>query len=357
MDQLTACLILDVEPDSSREEIKASYAEMVKQYHPEEHPKEFAEIQEAYQFMLKESRRRRTRRQTGEDERTEDFERKMRKERHVDDMDAFLESRFRQVDQREDLRQQEEEARKEEEKARKEAQALEKKREEEEMLRRQQDTIQWAAQYLETIMRDPSLSGKPEAYSRYFLVTQVREVMDCRNYIRALLRLLDKYPQKPKIYRLLRKIYRNRPDDILKKRLMIYLDEKLDVDTDKKFSVVLWSIIAVLEIWGVIRNIGKPEWMVMVVLYIVFDLITLGYMRMRRSYCFRTSQICAFLAYLAEVTVCAFGEVFSLWRCPGGFNLMVLIWFFCLLWLVILGIWSAVASVRGWIERKKSRSA
>ena len=51
MDQLTAYRILQLMPRSTRREIWEAYARLAKEYHPEEHPKEFNQIQEAYQLL------------------------------------------------------------------------------------------------------------------------------------------------------------------------------------------------------------------------------------------------------------------------------------------------------------------
>ena len=51
MDQLTAYRILQLMPGSTRREIREAYARLAKEYHPEEHPKEFNQIQEAYQLL------------------------------------------------------------------------------------------------------------------------------------------------------------------------------------------------------------------------------------------------------------------------------------------------------------------
>lgn len=51
MDQLTAYRILQLMPGSTRREIREAYARLAKEYHPEEHPKEFNQIQKAYQLL------------------------------------------------------------------------------------------------------------------------------------------------------------------------------------------------------------------------------------------------------------------------------------------------------------------
>ena len=44
--------ILGIEPTSDKKEIKKAYARLLKQYHPEENPEEFKQIQAAYQQCL-----------------------------------------------------------------------------------------------------------------------------------------------------------------------------------------------------------------------------------------------------------------------------------------------------------------
>jgi len=51
VDQLTAYRILQLMPGSTRREIREAYARLAKEYHPEEHPKEFNQIQKAYQLL------------------------------------------------------------------------------------------------------------------------------------------------------------------------------------------------------------------------------------------------------------------------------------------------------------------
>ena len=44
--------VLGIEPTQNKKEIKKAYAKLLKQYHPEENPEEFKQIQEAYQQCL-----------------------------------------------------------------------------------------------------------------------------------------------------------------------------------------------------------------------------------------------------------------------------------------------------------------
>lgn len=47
-----ACEILGVSQDIEERELKRAYARLLKEYHPEEHPAKFIQIQEAYQYLL-----------------------------------------------------------------------------------------------------------------------------------------------------------------------------------------------------------------------------------------------------------------------------------------------------------------
>lgn len=49
---MNAWEILGIEPTSDKKEIKKAYARLLKQYHPEENPEEFKQIQVAYQQCL-----------------------------------------------------------------------------------------------------------------------------------------------------------------------------------------------------------------------------------------------------------------------------------------------------------------
>ena len=49
---MNAWEILGIEPTSDKKEIKKAYARLLKQYHPEENPEEFKQIQAAYQQCL-----------------------------------------------------------------------------------------------------------------------------------------------------------------------------------------------------------------------------------------------------------------------------------------------------------------
>ena len=49
---MNAWEILGIEPTSDKKEIKRAYAKLLKQYHPEENPEEFKQIQAAYQQCL-----------------------------------------------------------------------------------------------------------------------------------------------------------------------------------------------------------------------------------------------------------------------------------------------------------------
>ena len=49
---MNAWEILGIEPTSDKKEIKRAYARLLKQYHPEDNPEEFKQIQDAYQKCL-----------------------------------------------------------------------------------------------------------------------------------------------------------------------------------------------------------------------------------------------------------------------------------------------------------------
>lgn len=49
---MNAWEILEIEPTSDKKEIKKAYARLLKQYHPEENPEKFKQIQAAYQQCL-----------------------------------------------------------------------------------------------------------------------------------------------------------------------------------------------------------------------------------------------------------------------------------------------------------------
>lgn len=49
---MNAWEILGIEPTSDKKEIKRAYARLLKQYHPEDNPEEFKQIQAAYQQCL-----------------------------------------------------------------------------------------------------------------------------------------------------------------------------------------------------------------------------------------------------------------------------------------------------------------
>lgn len=49
---MNAWKILRIEPTKDKKEIKKAYARLLKQYHPEENPEEFKQIQAAYQQCL-----------------------------------------------------------------------------------------------------------------------------------------------------------------------------------------------------------------------------------------------------------------------------------------------------------------
>lgn len=48
---MTIWTILGIEPTQNKKEIKKAYAKMAKVYHPETHPEQFEQLQEAYQKL------------------------------------------------------------------------------------------------------------------------------------------------------------------------------------------------------------------------------------------------------------------------------------------------------------------
>ncbi len=64
MDQLEAYRVLRLEPGCGKEELRAAYAQLSKEFHPEEHPEEFQRIHEAYTTLSRTARRGNVRAQT-----------------------------------------------------------------------------------------------------------------------------------------------------------------------------------------------------------------------------------------------------------------------------------------------------
>lgn len=313
MDQLTAYRILQLMPGSTRREIREAYARLAKEYHPEEHPKEFNQIQEAYQLLTgrgenwssdavddwfldgekteseweSEETCESDTRWKEEEEQEESEESEEAFDEDFEESDATEESWKRTEKDAEDLQKNEkseaqqkketlEQARKNTEAyqdishwefrfdAFEEAERREQWKREAETQRRKMDwqreqeklqeqtrrAIRDSLYELELILEDKRRRNRTELYEPFFFRRENKAVMLQEAYVSGLIDLLEKYPVKRKVYLTLQKIYSGSGAESAKV-LIRYLEQKNKKETPNVWGAAAFAAIGIGQLQGI----------------------------------------------------------------------------------------------------------
>ena len=388
MDQLTAYRILQLMPGSTRREIREAYARLAKEYHPEEHPKEFNQIQEAYQLLTgrgenwssdavddwfsdgektesewkSEETCESDTRWKEEEEQEESEESEEAFDEDFEESDATEESWKRTEKDVEDLQenakseaQQKKETLEQERKntetyqdishwefrfdAFEEAERREQWKREAETQRRkmdwqrEQEKLQeqtrraiWDSLYeLELILEDKRRRNRTELYEPFFFRRENKAVMLQEAYVSRLIDLLEKYPVKRKVYLTLQKIYSGSGAESAKV-LIRYLE----------------------QLQGICGEEWKSSFSTMLMLIVVILGLGILYAGLRTHYSVGISQIWIagilfWLSFLGLITTIS-DNLF--WDADTGIFLAVMVWFESIIWMVILGIRAIVLKIK-----------
>lgn len=314
MDQLTAYRILQLMPGSTRKEIRQAYARLAKEYHPEEHPKEFNQIQEAYQLL--------TGRGDGENWSSDAGD------------DWFSKGEETEPD-REPEEQRESDTRWEEE-------------EEQEKLQEQtRRAIRDSLYELELILEDKRRRNRTELYEPFFFRRENKAVMLQEAYVSGLIDLLEKYPVKRKVYLTLQKIYSGSGAESAKV-LIRYLEQKNKKETPNVGGAAAFAAIGVCQLQFICGEEWKSSTLTMLMLIVVILGLGILYAGLRTRYSVGISQIWIagilfWLSFLGLITTIS-DNLF--WDADTGIFLAVMVWFESIIWMVILGIRAIVLKIK-----------
>ena len=289
-------------------------ARLAKEYHPEEHPKEFNQIQEAYQLL--------TGRGDGENWSSDAGD------------DRFSKGEETEPD-REPEEQWESDTRWEEE-------------EEQEKLQEQTHrAIRDSLYELELILEDKRRRNRTELYEPFFFRRENKAVMLQEAYVSRLIDLLEKYPVKRKVYLALQKIYSGSGAESAKV-LIRYLEQKNKKETPNVWGAAAFAAIGIGQLQGICGEEWKSSFSTMLMLIVVILGLGILYAGLRTHYSLGISQIWIagilfWLSFLGLITTIS-DNLF--WDADTGIFLAVMVWFESIIWMVILGIRAIVLKIK-----------
>ena len=410
MDQLTAYRILQLMPGSTRREIREAYARLAKEYHPEEHPKEFNQIQEAYQLLTglgenwssdavddwfsdgekteseweSEEMCESDTRWKEEEEQEESEESEESFDEDFEESDATEESWKRTEKDAEDLQenekskaQQKKETLEQERKnteayqdishwefrfdAFEEAERREQWKREAETQRRKMDwqreqeklqeqtrrAIRDSLYELELILEDRRRRNRTELYEPFFFRRENKAVMLQEAYVSGLIDLLEKYPVKRKVYLTLQKIYSGSGAESAKV-LIRYLEQKNKKENPNVWGAAAFAAIGIGQLQGICGEEWKSSFSTMLMLIVVILGLGILYAGLRTHYSVGISQIwiAGILFWLSFLGLITTISDNLFWDADTGIFLAVMVWFESIIWMVILGIRAIVLKIK-----------
>ena len=381
MDQLTAYRILQLMPGSTRREIREAYARLAKEYHPEEHPKEFNQIQEAYQLLTgrgenwssdavddwfldgekteseweSEETCESDTRWKEEEEQEESEESEEAFDEDFEESDATEES-WKNTEAYQDISHWEfrfdafEEAERREQwkrEAETQRRKMDWQREQEKLQEQTRRAIRDSLYELELILEDKRRRNRTELYEPFFFRRENKAVMLQEAYVSGLIDLLEKYPVKRKVYLTLQKIYSGSGAESAKV-LIRYLEQKNKKETPNVWGAAAFAAIGIGQLQGICGEEWKSSFSTMLMLIVVILGLGILYAGLRTHYSVGISQIWIagilfWLSFLGLITTIS-DNLF--WDADTGIFLAVMVWFESIIWMVILGIRAIVLKIK-----------
>lgn len=341
-------------PGSSRREIREAYARLAKEYHPEEHPKEFNQIQEAYQLLTGRGDGENWSSDAGDDwfskgEETEsDREPEEQRESDIcweeeeepedseeleeafdedfEENDVAEESEKKTEENAENIQKNESSESRRQEKfgrERENAKAYQdighwesrfdafEKAERQEQWKREAETrrrkMDWQKEQeklqeqtrrairdslyeLELILEDKRRRNRTELYEPFFFRRENQAVMLQEAYVSGLIDLLEKYPVKKKVYQTLQKIYSGSGEQSAKV-LLRYLEQKNKKETPNSWGAAGFAAIGICQLQFICGEEWKSSFLTMLMLIVVILGLGILYAGLRTHYSVGISQI------------------------------------------------------------------
>ena len=375
MDQLTAYRILHLMPGSTRKEIRQAYARLAKEYHPEEHPKEFNQIQEAYQLLTgrgenwssdavddwfsdgeKTESEWKSEETCESDTRWKEEEEQEESEESEEAFDEDFEEERKNTEAYQDISHWEfrfdafEEAERREQwkrEAETQRRKMDWQREQEKLQEQTRRAIRDSLYELELILEDKRRRNRTELYEPFFFRRENKAVMLQEAYVSGLIDLLEKYPVKRKVYLTLQKIYSGSGAESAKV-LIRYLEQKNKKETPNVWGAAAFAAIGIGQLQGICGEEWKSSFSTMLMLIVVILGLGILYAGLRTHYSVGISQIWIagilfWLSFLGLITTIS-DNLF--WDADTGIFLAVMVWFESIIWMVILGIRAIVLKIK-----------
>ena len=386
MDQLTAYRILQLMPGSTRREIREAYARLAKEYHPEEHPKEFNQIQEAYQLLTGRGEGENWSSDAGDDwfsdgektesewesEKTCDSDTRWKEEEEQEESEESEEASDEDFEENEVTEESWQKAENTEayqdishwesrfdafeeaerrEQWKREAETRRRKmdwqKEQEKLQEQTRRAIRDSLYELELILGDKKKRNRTELYEPFFFRRENRAVMLQEAYVSGIISLLEQYPVERKVYLTLQKIYSGSGAESAKV-LIRYLEQKNKKETPNVWGAAAFAAIGIGQLQGICGEEWKSSFPTMLMLIVVILGLGILYAGLRTHYSVGISQIWIagilfWLSFLGLITTIS-DNLF--WDADTGIFLAVMVWFESIIWMVILGIRAIVLKIK-----------
>ncbi|MDY4670818.1 MAG: J domain-containing protein [Oliverpabstia sp.] len=332
MDQLIAYEILGLQPGASRESIKKAYAELSKKYHPEDYPREFQQLNEAYRILT------RGRREGRYSENTEPVYTNA-PERQPDHQETQKKYDFRSV------KEEEQEGQQEEQKAYDFEGVLE---EEAEREQEKLHELTIKALYEMQILLRPEYCEKSKLFQSFFQNQEYQDVVETPEFLQEFSRMLRETSLKKSIYKYIINVYRLRgkdPKTLTPQEAALYhvLDEKCGMKSHNKgiwYVGIPAGIVAGLR--SGLKSAGRFSVVATVLLVsfvIIFMLVKL-YRKLYENHSNIFSQSVIAGIILVTQVIVLFTDLYGILtgNTDGGVLVAVFLFFGSGIWLLVLGI-------------------
>lgn len=397
-------------PGSTRREIREAYARLAKEYHPEEHPKKFNQIQEAYQLLtgrgktgrqmrwmtgfqtekrrnLNGNQKKRVNLIHGGKRKKNRKKAKSRKKRLTRILKRVMQQknpgkgqkktqkiyrkmRSRRLSRKKKLLNRREKIqrhirisvtgnsglmrlkkRSAREQWKREAETQRRKmdwqREQEKLQEQTRRAIRDSLYELELILEDKRRRNRTELYEPFFFRRENKAVMLQEAYVSGLIDLLEKYSVKRKVYLTLQKIYSGSGAESAKV-LIRYLEQKNKKETPNVWGAAAFAAIGISQLQGICGEEWKSSFSTMLMLIVVILGLGILYAGLRTHYSVGISQIwiAGILFWLSFLGLITTISDNLFWDADTGIFLAVMVWFESIIWMVILGIRAIVLKIK-----------
>lgn len=336
MDELRAYEILGLNEGCSREDIKAAYAKLSKEYHPEEHPDEFQQVHEAYSVLTRRGRRGGGNNPVKEDVIYTEYSEKIKSEKKIPKEKEPGDERPEEIKEQYDF-----------EKTLREGERQEWERIHEIVLRALAEM---------QILLTPQYCHKIKLFRAFFAREEYKEAIWTAEFMGNFADLLAGSELKKAIYSYFVKVYRLRGANLRElipeaQKLYKVLERKVGgLEKRKNDKYVYAGILAIFAV--AVRSVEIPVGhfqAIGVILYLVV-LASLGWLMFRKFYENHSSifsqmmvALFMFVIQIAGIVTPFYGMIFGTTDIGDVFGVIVML--FILLWCCVLAVAAIVKKI------------